>query len=375
MYKIKNILIQFISLILFLIILNGLSWILINYSLFFKQKEKNQWKGNQAFKNNNFAETLWEENDAIKFEYMPFTGWKHNEFKGKLITTNANGERNFNNNIIDNNKPVIRLFGGSAMWGVGASDDETIPAYVGDSLKLFNIFNHGTQAYNSRQSLDKLISLYELEEKSDIVIFYDGVNEVSMCDKKTLIPGHYDTNSFALKYLEQNDMTKKIWEDLINGLNGTFFRNTISLTQKINKKLFHKKEIVNYFGDFVCDCDTIRTKRIAKMLIKNWEITHDLVSANGGVFFAFLQPVSAWQNPNIDYLNLKTDPEKKKLHENLKVLYSEVSKEIKARNLSWIVDVSDCLDSSNKYFIDYCHLNGEGNKIISKRILQIIRNR
>ena len=46
------------------------------------------------FKDKKFANCLWLENQFVKYEYAPFTGWKNIRYTGKYIKTNDQGEKN-----------------------------------------------------------------------------------------------------------------------------------------------------------------------------------------------------------------------------------------------------------------------------------------
>lgn len=53
------------------------------------------------FKDKKFANCLWLENQFVKYEYAPFTGWKNTRYTGKYIKTNDQGEKNNLNLKID----------------------------------------------------------------------------------------------------------------------------------------------------------------------------------------------------------------------------------------------------------------------------------
>lgn len=70
---------------------------------------------------------------------------------------------------------TVYLFGGSAAYGWGCKDEETISAYMSERYK---VVNKGTPAYNSTQELIKLIFVLRDQTHPDIVIFYDGFNDI-----------------------------------------------------------------------------------------------------------------------------------------------------------------------------------------------------
>lgn len=77
--------------------------------------------------------------------------------------------------IKSEHKKTIWLFGGSAAYGWGVDYTETIASYLANE---YTVVNHGTPAYNSSQELIKLIFQLRDNPKPDIIIFYDGFNDI-----------------------------------------------------------------------------------------------------------------------------------------------------------------------------------------------------
>ena len=222
--------IQFLLFLIILLLLNCFSWfflLLYDYS-----GNVNQWQKLPSFKDQHLVKDLWEEYQSINNVYVPFAGWKQLPFKGKYINTNIDGERNTpikNSNV--KNK-IVRLFGGSTMWGVGAIDYYTIPAIIQRNHDGYKVYNHGIQAYNSRQAFDKLITLYQLNNSADYVIFYDGVNEISMCANSIDIPGHYESDKFKSTLTEIKKGLGRI-ETIEQGVYDIFIKNLRVLIVRI----------------------------------------------------------------------------------------------------------------------------------------------
>jgi hypothetical protein len=75
------------------------------------------------------------------------------------------------------------MFGGSTMWGSGVSDDGTIPSHLAKDLltrgwKNFEITNFGQPGYVSTQSLLALFLELRNGNRPDLVVFYDGFNDL-----------------------------------------------------------------------------------------------------------------------------------------------------------------------------------------------------
>ena len=82
-----------------------------------------------------------------------------------------------------NTDKKIYVFGGSTVWGTGSSDQFTIPSIlqknINSSKKIidkYNVYNYGFSTLVSHQQF-KLLKQVNLN-KGDIVIFYDGNNDI-----------------------------------------------------------------------------------------------------------------------------------------------------------------------------------------------------
>ena len=82
----------------------------------------------------------------------------------------------------------ILCFGGSTMMGMGARDAHTIPAVLARRLGEFGqqvaVTNMGQLGHNSTQETIALQQLLKQGERPEIVLFYDGINEM-VCAEQT----------------------------------------------------------------------------------------------------------------------------------------------------------------------------------------------
>jgi lysophospholipase L1-like esterase len=126
----------------------------------------------------------WQEHEAaLAKDYHPYVIWRSPAFDGALLTIEPPGVRHTPGAECVPGAPRVFLFGGSAMWGWGAPDWETIPAHLQRILRSESggpvcLVNYAENAYVSTQSLIQLLLLIEAGDVPDAVIFYDGVNDV-----------------------------------------------------------------------------------------------------------------------------------------------------------------------------------------------------
>ncbi|MEZ5083948.1 MAG: SGNH/GDSL hydrolase family protein, partial [Bacteroidales bacterium] len=119
-------------------------------------------------------------------EWKPYVYWQRKPFEGEFININDQGYRQ---TVIkpfpfEQKQNTLKLFffGGSTMWGSGVRDKFTIPSLVGNELAKnkfsADITNLGESGYVSMQEVVKLNLELKKGNIPDIVVFYDGANDI-----------------------------------------------------------------------------------------------------------------------------------------------------------------------------------------------------
>ncbi|WP_133511308.1 SGNH/GDSL hydrolase family protein [Candidatus Thiosymbion oneisti] len=128
-----------------------------------------------------------ERNKARRSVWSPYVYWQGAPHRSRYINTNQNGLRaTWNPPTRDgaNDPPPVRVFtfGGSTMWGWGARDDYTIASHLSKLLHAkgyrAEVTNHGQFGYVSTQEAIALLRCIQRGDVPDIVLFYDGINDV-----------------------------------------------------------------------------------------------------------------------------------------------------------------------------------------------------
>ncbi|MEN6334417.1 MAG: SGNH/GDSL hydrolase family protein [Phycisphaerales bacterium] len=118
--------------------------------------------------------------------WTSYVYWRRQPFQGQYINVDANGIRrtwNAEAKAGGQGDPLkIFTFGGSAMWGVGARDDFTIPSCLARLLEAkgvrCRVTNFGESGYVSTQEVISLLQQLRDGNVPDLVVFYDGVNDI-----------------------------------------------------------------------------------------------------------------------------------------------------------------------------------------------------
>ena len=131
-----------------------------------------------VYKNFRGKEKLWEEFSNNESRFAPYYCWRTKSLSGEFINISSEGIRKTVKNSAKGAKKVF-LFGGSTAWGIGAPDDSTIPSIMNKRLgKDYNIINFGESGYVSTQELNYLLERLTNNDIPDLVVFYDGINDI-----------------------------------------------------------------------------------------------------------------------------------------------------------------------------------------------------
>lgn len=306
------------------------------------------------------AKAVFADYNRVQHQYEPFVGWRTLPYKGETTHISADGLRTHDMaDATDNSRRVVRFFGGSTMWGEGSDDHHTIPALFNELNPGVKVYNHGQLAYNTRQELDNLISVYARNEKTDLVIFYDGVNDAAFLCPKVIkeLPAHrlvpmYREKLYTGKFTIVKELVTKVFiEDIL----------------KLIQKLTYRPGPDN--SPYDCVSNPEKAEAIAEMMMKNWEMAHEIVTNRNGEFLAVLQPAAFIGTPRTDHLELDEE-----LGKNFEQIYNLLRKKIAERNHPWIVDLSEKFDGNEYIFIDFCHVSPNGNEIIAREISAVINS-
>ena len=151
-----------------------------------------------TYKDKSYSKKLFLELSQLTTQYVPFLGWKRDPVNFRF--TNISGQ--YNNRISSGqelNKSTW-FFGGSTMWGIGTSDEYTIPSQY-NKFTNKKVFNFGETGWNSRQSLNQLMNAIGDGYIPKEIIFLDGINDVSHNCRSEIkqLPSHYFETIFKKK--------------------------------------------------------------------------------------------------------------------------------------------------------------------------------
>ncbi len=295
--------------------------------------------------------------------WRPYRYWRRTPYKGKYINIDEHGIRYTVPGKVKagnaSQKLKIFMFGGSTLWGEGVRDQFTIPSLLAQDLAdrglRTEITNFGEVAYVNTQELIELILQLERGNIPDIIIFYDGYNDVYAALQNQAA----GFTQFEWKReLEYNISTR------YNKLKRVFLLNTLDrfYLGKLIKSLSNK---LSYQKPFSQKSNTLKND-VVEVYLNNLKIIAALGKAYG-----FL-PLFYWQ-PVIYTKKTLTLFEKRFATEPLGDLYRQSQAVMQARQQEFapyhFFDISGLFAAApHEVYLDYCHVNEDANRIIAQRL-------
>jgi hypothetical protein len=313
----------------------------------------------------NYADTKWakkhfEEYREQKNKYKSFVGWQRKPYSGTTVNVSGPYMQRQTVGRSDPEKPTVYFFGGSTMWGVGSDDASTIPSQF-SRLSGSAAENFGDIAFTAHQSLVLLIQLLQDGRRPDIVVFYDGVNEVAHKCRVELTPSSHLGEPKLTAALELRKAGK-------GGMSLSYLLSPLWQTaQSVVRQI---PALGGYKLNYDCHTDPRKAQKVADNLIQDWAIARQLVESYGGKFTGVLQPVAFFSDTKLDHIGVKKG--KGILYKQFQVVYPLIKKEIEKQ--SDFYDFIDALDHPEYMYIDFCHLSPNGNRYIAEGLVQILRN-
>ncbi len=314
------------------------------------------------------GEEIQKEALNLELEWAPFLSYKLKSFKGKHNTIDSFGRRKtFQPKQVDSTPFKIFCFGGSTMYGVGARDFYTIPSELSKLIdkqfpnKNIEIINFGSFGYS--RNTENILLQQELLKNNipDLVIFYDGVNEVNVpyISGSTRVP--LGAKNRIYEYEIMFNKSKQI--------------RSLYLSSNI-------KRFVNFIQHKIFEPEPINTQDIIRNLPKkivdnfkqNIELTHSLKKHYKFKVFNFLQPVIFTKTNLSDFEKniINQNDHYKRLFE---IAYQKILQDTSFTQNSSFKDISHVFNNSkNPIYTDFCHTGEYANKLVAKEIFETIKN-
>ena len=257
-------------------------------------------------------------------------------------------------------------FGGSTMFGTGARDDYTIPSYLARQAEQagidLEVTNFGERAFVNWQNVLRLAELCAEGRVPDLVIFYEGANDVaSKLRMPTLARSH-------LYHEEWRSLTNP--EDHWSHYAKQWFEQ-YSVVHMVGRMLGHKGAMRRAHETFL-STEAERVQQLADEVVatygQNTAFVRKLADAYGFKAWFFWQPVIVTK--------AQRTLEERSYPDRFQGLFDEVylAATVQMQSEDFAIDLSRALDDQEAtIYIDFAHVSEEGNRIIADLIFEQMR--
>ncbi len=289
-----------------------------------------------AFADSPWAVDYFWELRTTAFDQAPYVGPTPHDRSGRYLNIRDQVRVSYGDD--DAAGPVVWFFGGSTVFGEGQRDDHTIPSEVARLAEAdghpIRAVNFGVQADSDYQSMLRLEQALALRRPlPDLVVFYDGANEVTqhLSQPSTDAPQYYQGIGGPSSPPEE----ASVFETWCRA--GTTLR-AVGLCDRTE-------------ADALPAAPAVLVDQITGVYARGLGLARDLAEGAGARFASFFQPAAYYQQvPFID--------------------------DVRARLPAGTIDVSDALDGAagQATYFDPVHTNEEGAKIVAAALYGHLRS-
>lgn len=301
--------------------------------------------------------------------WEPYLHYRFKPMSGKHNTIYKNGLRKTANPSLKDSATAIKIFcfGGSTMYSSGARDEYTIPSELSKLIhqkfpeQNVEVTNFGCHGYT--RATENIQLQRELIKKNipDIVIFYDGVNEIISAHQNNEAGSPTNAYNRKREFKIAHSYKKRLKLVMTSS-------NLYRFITTLQRKLFSG----NAYIQLEARSDALATD-IANNYIGLVHISKSMEQAYGFKVFNFLQP-NIYSKKNL------TEAEQNyyKEQEYYKNLYTLSYNQVRLDSLmikdTTFVDISDVFDTTEKtIYFDFCHTGEFGNQLVANKIFEHIQ--
>ena len=315
-------------------------------------------------------QAYWQEHSfAVRQNYHPYVLWRSAPFHGNLINVDKEGWRVTPDNRCGGECYQVFLFGGSAMWGWGAPDSRTIPAFLQSELARMTtqpicVRNFAQNAFVSTQSLIEFTLQLQRGNVPNLAIFYDGINDIFAAYQSGEAGVHQQLAQIANSIEGRENPLLKWLKD------SEFF----SVLESRRRRMVAVAQMMEESGTNAGSNQLVDS--VANVYLSNYRIVGALAKEYGFSYIFFWQP------------HISTDPRrltkeestiKDSIDQNLALLCRSVYRRVeeaarREQNLCYLGNVFQGHESTI-WMDPWGHLVPNGNQIVARAISKCLEKR
>ncbi|MCZ4353639.1 hypothetical protein O4H61_14055 [Roseovarius aestuarii] len=252
----------------------------------------------------------------------------------------------------ENAQRKIYLFGGSTVFNIEVPDEYTIASQLQKMVNRVTdstaVINMGVTSIDSGQQLSRLVEDIRLQPQ-DIVLFYDGVNDVM----QRVVYENQD--GYMIGRPKEEPFLPRLLRKLAGEL--AIFRVALNQAER----------------DKAIDPEVINSATDAYLSVLNTAQAFSLDS--GATFYHFLQPTIYTKRETNTYENSILDRDATSGSQLVKSAYEQTYPVFQSAlsNVPFSTDLTAAFDGLDPSpYLDFCHINHVGNRVIAESIFQTI---
>jgi hypothetical protein len=338
---------------------------------FYREQTPNPQSRHAYYRNRPLARQYWAEfNAEMVHKYMPYVIWRRAPFKGKFINIDADGLRRTVNPSCAPGARRIWMFGSSQLWGLGSTDDQTIPSQVAEKytrgIGPVCVTNYADGGWVNFQEIIQLeIALKHAPAPPDLVIFLDGFSDVFTQYQTGEADAHMDLQ-FMRKTMENSGKVRSRF---------SFFAdlNTNKLIQLVGDDV-SKMEVASGAMPMSRQNLDLLAHEVAAGYQQNMAIVQALSNGYGFKYFSIWGPavslghksLAPFEQQSLERMDKETPGLRESVAETYSLIFAKADPHLV--NFAGIFDqVPDDL------YLDIAHISPVGNEIVADRILDSIK--
>lgn len=339
---------------------------------------------------NDPANAWWRQESLMLIpQYHPFVATIFQNVHTPHISIDSQGMRYTANNPTPEGGlyKKLFLFGGSTVFGYGVKNEDTIASFLAKKLNTpnaqFEVSNYGEIGYNSNQALMYLLLQLKNGNIPDIVIFYDGWNDIRTAISSTKenlnnIPEEQDiraqVNLVSLEYFFRMQIHNTTLFD--RQLLGTIV-NTIVYRIKL---IHYPIQLIQKISQFLRPLPTINQNndsdisvnidRMAQNYRKNAAVIEALSHEYHFQYYLLWEPL-AFEKPLTQQEQYDTEISGL---QGMKTIIDTSSDAVSNPPIPHFYNLGTLFASypNTSLFMDICHVNAQGNSIAADKFANII---
>lgn len=295
-------------------------------------------------------------------KWEPYLHYRFEPMDGKHNTIYANGLRKTENPSLKDATTAIKIFcfGGSTMYSSGARDEYTIPSELSKLIyktfpsKNVAVTNFGCHGYTRASENIQLQRELVKGNIPDIVVFYDGVNEVISAHQNNEAGSPTNAYNRKKEFKIAHSYKKRI---LLLVYSSNLYRFVNALKLKLLTNSAHAK---------LSSRDDSLATPVAKNYLGLVKVSKSLEQTYGFKVYNFLQP-HIYSKKNLTKAEKEYHKEQRYYKNLFDLSYKTITNDLMMKSDTTFVDISNVFNDINKtIYLDFCHTGELGNKLVAK---------